>query len=589
MFFTATFYLALTIFTAGLVYKISGWFRNHTGEFSKQAPFVDRVPAAAKGIVSVVMSKKCLTLFKVFVLDVILQRKLLRQSAFRWAAHMAIFIGMSLLILLHALDDVFTAALFPEYYSTLNPFFFLRNLLCAMVFIGLLLAFCRRYFSKRPRRFISAMDYNVIFLLGLIIGSGILLEAVEISSHNEFLIMVEDYAGLDPENDAEEIKGLESYWVKKFGVISPNAGEPFDPGILEQGRESHEMYCAQCHSRAQWAFASYGVSRLLSPIALTLDRLNFATLLLYIHYLSSFVALAYLPFSKMLHIFTGPLSILANAVMDKNSDPANVATRQAMELDACVHCGLCNERCTVAGSFAAFENAYIMPSEKIAAVKRLYSGKKLSKKEIRAIQNGLFFCTDCQHCTDNCPVGINLQVLWSNTKEALLQSGYPEFFLLSPLSAHRVIKWHETLSDNYQNPLKSIKQIITAEFAEHSGDANGRPIELSHLDPAPRKKLSLSLQGRTSSTCFTCKACTNICPVVANFDKPMEKLGLLPHQIIHAANLGLFGMVFGANMLWSCLGCYECQECCPQAVCVTDIFYELKNMAIAHFEEKALL
>jgi heterodisulfide reductase subunit C len=33
-------------------------------------------------------------------------------------------------------------------------------------------------------------------------------------------------------------------------------------------------------------------------------------------------------------------------------------------------------------------------------------------------------------------------------------------------------------------------------------------------------------------------------------------------------------------MLWSCLGCYQCQEACPQGVHITDIFYELKNIAI---------
>jgi hypothetical protein len=45
----------------------------------------------------------------------------------------------------------------------------------------------------------------------------------------------------------------------------------------------------------------------------------------------------------MFHIIASPISLLVNAVMDnEKSDPANIATRQAMELDACTHCGTCS-------------------------------------------------------------------------------------------------------------------------------------------------------------------------------------------------------------------------------------------------------
>ena len=94
------------------------------------------------------------------------------------------------------------------------------------------------------------------------------------------------------------------------------------------------------------------------------------------------------------------------------------------------------------------------------------------------------------------------------------------------------------------------------------------------------------MQGKTSSLCFACKTCSLACPVVRNFENPVESLGLLPHQAIHAASLGIFNLVFGSNMLWSCLGCYEYQEHCPQGVRVTDVFFELKNLAIKHFNEK---
>jgi len=33
-------------------------------------------------------------------------------------------------------------------------------------------------------------------------------------------------------------------------------------------------------------------------------------------------------------------------------------------------------------------------------------------------------------------------------------------------------------------------------------------------------------------------------------------------------------------MLWDCVTCYQCQEQCPQGVKVTEVLYELKNLAI---------
>ena len=63
----------------------------------------------------------------------------------------------------------------------------------------------------------------------------------------------------------------------------------------------------------------------------------------------------------------------------------------------------------------------------------------------------------------------------------------------------------------------------------------------------------------------------------------------LPHQIMNACGLGLKDLALGSNMLWDCLTCYQCQEQCPQGVCVTDILYELKNEAVQQVKEKPLM
>jgi heterodisulfide reductase subunit C len=72
---------------------------------------------------------------------------------------------------------------------------------------------------------------------------------------------------------------------------------------------------------------------------------------------------------------------------------------------------------------------------------------------------------------------------------------------------------------------------------------------------------------------------------VGNYDNPQEELGLLPHQIMCSLGLGLTETAMGAKMIWDCLTCYQCQEHCPQNVKVTDILYELKNMAVDSMDE----
>jgi len=81
--------------------------------------------------------------------------------------------------------------------------------------------------------------------------------------------------------------------------------------------------------------------------------------------------------------------------------------------------------------------------------------------------------------------------------------------------------------------------------------------------------------------------CTTVCPVVVSFENPKETLGLLPHQIMNCLGLGLVEMATGPKMIWDCVTCYQCQEHCPQNVDVTDILFQLKNLAVKNAAKKA--
>jgi len=289
----------------------------------------------------------------------------------------------------------------------------------------------------------------------------------------------------------------------------------------------------------------------------------------------------------MFHIFASSISLLANGVIGKEKlSPANRATLQAMELDACTHCGTCSLRCSVIMAFEEIKNINIFPSEKIASIQALASGKKLSPQELRHIQEGVYLCSNCYRCTVVCPAGINLQDLWFNIRETLLQKGYPEFLVLSPLSFYRGLMKGETVQRDYENPLIRAREAIAAPY-----DLMKKKDKVLPLTPPDRKLqsgLNLSAQAKTFSVCFGCQTCTTVCPVVGNYENPQEALGLLPHQIMHAAGLGLRDLAFGSNMLWDCLTCYQCQEQCPQGVHVTDVLYELKNLAVKQVREKTL-
>jgi len=577
MFYYISLYISLAIFIGGLIYKIATWLSRKIGVDSKDISTSKRLSSALKGIVVTIFSGKILTLIKIFVLDVILQRKVLNEDTFRWLTHILIYGAFMLLILMHAMDALITSAIFSDYSSTLNPFLFLRELFGALVIIGICMAIYRRFILKPPRLHTNAMDTFAIVLIAIIMVSGIILEGTKIGSYSLYKDMVTDYAGL--EEGEEEFKALTAFWVHKFGTISPDIKAPFEATLLEEGKELHEMSCSGCHSRPQWAFMGYPIARTLKGAALGLDEAGVHTLLFYIHFLACFIGLAYLPFSKFLHIITSPLSLLANSIMDKKeSDPANIATRQVLELDACTHCGACTARCSVGVIVEERGNVNILPSEKIQSIKGAVAKGKTDESERRSILEGTYICTNCHRCTDVCPSGINLEDLWFNVREDMLKADYPEFSVLSPLSFYRGLMRESIPADDYNRPLMKAKEAIASTC-----DLMKAPDKAVTLSPASKElqdSLLLSDQANTFSACFGCQTCTNACPVVAAYENPKEVLGMLPHQIMYAAGLGIKDLAFGSKMLWDCLTCYQCQEQCPQGVHVTDILYELKNLAI---------
>jgi heterodisulfide reductase subunit C len=398
----------------------------------------------------------------------------------------------------------------------------------------------------------------VLVILGIILLSGILLEGIKITSYTSFQEMAEDYGGLDTQEETRELMALEAYWVDAFGVVSPRVEGPFDTDLLQEGEELHDMSCADCHSRPHWAFMGYGLAMATSPLALSLDRAGVKSVLWYIHFLSCFIGLAMVPFSKFFHIIATPVYLLVNAVMHEASLPANVATKRAIELDACTRCGECTIRCSVAVTYRKIPNPCILPSEKLVSLKQLVSGKKVGAGKLAMLQEGNHICTDCHRCTDVCPVGIDLQAQWHSLELELVHREYPGLEIWARESIRKLFNVRAISGQDI---------VLQTPGGEISEDG----LDMPH--------------AQTFSVCYGCQTCTNVCPVVGAYEDPQTQVDLLPHQIMHTLALNRKDMALGSRMLWDCVTCYLCQEECPQGVCITDVLYNLKNLAFHHLKE----
>jgi heterodisulfide reductase subunit C/nitrate reductase gamma subunit len=555
MLFNVTLHLALAAFFFGMAWRLWTWLsRDFEASESPSGP-AQRLRAAFKGIAQSFTSAEGLRrLAGAVFLDGIFQRRVLRESFWRWLAHQGIFWGFVLLILFHALEKQISENLFYNYYSTLDPFPLLRDVLGLAVLLGLVGFAWRRWADPVVRRATRMWgDAAILVLLFIIILSGFALKAVKIDSQARFDEMVAEFAGLE---EGPELSALKAYWQQEYGVVFAEGPLAFDSETMKQGEEATQSYCIDCHSHPQKAFGSYALSRLLKPAAAALNSVRADHLLWIVHYLACFLALALLPFSKLLHIFTTPLSLLVDAVMGRSSvgehaPPAARAARLALALDACTGCATCSQHCSILAASKVTGEDEALPSLKLAAMAGL---KRKSPRQLTILRLGADLCTRCQRCTRVCPAGIDLQDLWLTLDEEMEARGRKP-----------VYEWARgELVDNH------VASGWTPE--KEALEVPGETRDLGVLD--------MALHHRYFRYCFQCQTCSNVCPVVSCFEHPGKYLGLLPHQIMYSLELGLVKQAVAAAMTWDCATCYQCQENCPQGVPVTDLLYELRSQGL---------
>ncbi len=522
--------IALAICLAGVLWRICRWLRSPIGLESEGLSFGRRLGAALQACRKVLCSRRIFRMAAASLWETLLLGHLLQRHPWRWAAHMAVCYGFLALVVFHALDDWSAPLFFADYVPTRNPFLWLRNLMAAVVLAGLLVAVLRRRQAplKIPR---ARGDRFLLLAVAVLVISGVVLESTQILSPVIFQEMVEDYMGAD---DPGDVAALQSYWAAEMGTLPPSHDTIVPEGVMAAGRELHESYCADCHSRPQAAFLSYPLSRLLKPAMIALRDHRVDLWLWRLHFWAACLALACLPFSKFFHLVATPFNLLARTAGPVAATPALQPMRRALALDACTHCGICSQHCSVAPIYRVIPNPTILPSEKLPAVKHDRMSPH-STNEVLA--EGSFICTLCGRCTQWCPSGIDLQDLWQATRNDLAPGGR------APIPGRSAAA-----------PLSS--PVVTAPVS-----------------------LGLSDRPETFWACVQCTTCTSVCPVVAASDDPRGDLDLTPQQIMNLMRLQLKDQALGCRMLWDCVTCYKCQEHCPQDVKVADILYELRNIA----------
>lgn len=551
--FQIALYASLTLCALGLAWRVSAWFRVRVGPDARDITLSRRVAAAFSGCASALASRRVFDVLGAFFLDVLLQRRLFAHEKLRWFGHLLALVGFTLLLLMHALAAVVSVKLFPGYQPALDPYLFLRNLFGTMVLIGVALLLFGRWRRRtglpRARR---RIDAAFVALLAFVLVTGFLLEADKIASPRAFYRMTEQFIG---SADPEELTPLRALWASEFGVAFDDLKAPIQPDLVEQGRKLQRDACAFCHTKPASAFVSYPVARALAPVTVWLDKVRADTWLLYLHVFACFLGLATLPFTLFFHVVTAPVSLLVNgAAPSREFSLAGRASRRALALDACVRCGICDVRCSVAPLARYLGNPGLLPSHMLQATAALAGGSLLRPGHeagaLRAAE-GAFLCTDCGRCTSRCPVGLDLADLWEAARGDLAAVGLP-----APaqwVQAQSALDWAEFLEPG------------PGQYILAGADATFAP---------------LSADRRTFARCVQCQTCTNVCPVVAHSVDAEHGVDLTPQKVMNLLRLGLRDLTLGSRMVWDCASCYQCQENCPEGIRVADIMCELRALAV---------
>jgi len=139
-----------------------------------------------------------------------------------------------------------------------------------------------------------------------------------------------------------------------------------------------------------------------------------------IHFILVLVFIAYMPYSKLFHVITGPLNLFFRNLKHKGyfktedleemeefgvNNLEQYSWKQLLDLDACVRCGRCSDNCP-----ANLTGKPLNPKEVIQKLKvYMENYSEETKEEIIGnilSEDEIWSCTTCMACMENCPMMI---------------------------------------------------------------------------------------------------------------------------------------------------------------------------------------
>lgn len=177
---------AILVFLLGVVLTLRFWYQGKVG--GEEESLHRKISLSSESIWTTIFSRKFGGLVKVFLLDIIFQRRLLKESVQRWSMHSLIFTAILLRLILGLVTSVgfffspegsWMLALIDKN----HPFTaFANDLLGLFILLGIVWALAQRYIIKPAHVKTEIQDNIALAVIGLLVVCGFLLEAARITS-----------------------------------------------------------------------------------------------------------------------------------------------------------------------------------------------------------------------------------------------------------------------------------------------------------------------------------------------------------------------------------------------------------------------
>jgi predicted CXXCH cytochrome family protein len=250
------FWVALGLLVVGLLVMLRFWFIGSVQ--GEETSLHRKISFSSDAVWQTLFSRRAITVLRVLILDIFLQRRILKESVQRWSLHSLIFLAMvarlalslftGLIFSIHPDGDLAMALMDKNYPATA----FIYDLLGLFILLGVLWALILRFVVK-PAHVSSEIEDNItLIIIGVLVILGFMASAAR-------MLLTQ----LPPET-------------------------------------------------AVFSFIGFSLSRLLAW--LPVDWRSVYPVLWYAHAVAGAAFIAYIPFGKLKHVFNVPLTYILEEV-----------------------------------------------------------------------------------------------------------------------------------------------------------------------------------------------------------------------------------------------------------------------------------